>query len=317
MGFSTLTPLPGPNVGELPPITVSTFIARTPENMPLTNHASTSANPDPAISLTFVEVNYEVLKSLLRERRRQMRNEDLCTKLEYYSEEYDEEREMEPRPTRVRETTPILRAGSPRAQRQRGRVVEFEEAPNRDGSRVTRESEGRRHLERRAEYNENCRCHSYAEMSNAYNLSYCYIYSQRLCPDMVEWSKSSSDFVHGLKTRSLMKFLSTDFPTTYKGLMEKTYTWIEEKEVTTNRALNDHQKGFDRFNKGSPWYNKGKKKNRDRFSPYRGSNHGLLSNLSKTPREILATEKVVKTFEQPPCMVRSRRSRDVQVFPFP
>ncbi|GKF63544.1 hypothetical protein Tco_0186992 [Tanacetum coccineum] len=33
-----------------------------------------------------------------------------------------------------------------------------------------------------------------------------------------------SGFVHGLKTRSLMKFLSTDLPTTYKVLMEKTYT---------------------------------------------------------------------------------------------
>ncbi|GKC86401.1 hypothetical protein Tco_1142118 [Tanacetum coccineum] len=63
------------------------------------------------------------------------------------------------------------------------------------------------------------------------------------------------------------------------------------KEVATNEAPNDHREGFDRFNKGSPWYNKGKKKNRDRFSPYRGSNHGLLSNLSKSPREILATEK--------------------------
>ncbi|GKA53750.1 retrovirus-related pol polyprotein from transposon TNT 1-94 [Tanacetum coccineum] len=82
--------------------------APTPENTPLTNHASTSANPDPAISPTFVEVNYEVLESLLRERRWQIRNEDLYTKLEYYSEEYDEEIEMEPMPTRVRETTPVL-----------------------------------------------------------------------------------------------------------------------------------------------------------------------------------------------------------------
>ncbi|GKF87809.1 hypothetical protein Tco_0258686 [Tanacetum coccineum] len=109
MGFSTLTPLPGPNVGELPPITVSTFIARTPENTPLTNHASTSANPDPAISQAFIEANNEVLESLLRERRSQIRNKDLRTELEYYSEEYDEEREREPRPARVRETTHVLR----------------------------------------------------------------------------------------------------------------------------------------------------------------------------------------------------------------
>ncbi|GJT45941.1 hypothetical protein Tco_0954656, partial [Tanacetum coccineum] len=54
------------------------------------------------------------------------------------SPEYDEEREMEPRPERVRETTPVLQTGSSRARRQRGRVVEFEDAPNRDRSRVER-----------------------------------------------------------------------------------------------------------------------------------------------------------------------------------
>ncbi|GJZ35024.1 hypothetical protein Tco_0580841 [Tanacetum coccineum] len=83
-----------------------------------------------------------------------------------------------------------------------------------------------------------------------------------------------SGFGHGLKTRSLVEFLSTDLPTTYKGQMEKNYTWIEA--------------------------NKGKKKNQDRFSPYKGSNHGFLTNLSKSLREILAMEKAAKTFKQPP-----------------
>ncbi|GKF09350.1 hypothetical protein Tco_0043574, partial [Tanacetum coccineum] len=74
-------------------------------------------------------------------------------------------------------------------------------------------------------------------------------------------------FVHGLKTRSLMEFLSTDLPTTYKGLMEKTYTWIEAKEVATNGATNGHQKGFVRFGKGPSWdIYKGRKKDRDRLS---------------------------------------------------
>nr|GEU78982.1 putative ribonuclease H-like domain-containing protein [Tanacetum cinerariifolium] len=91
-------------------------------------------------------------------------------------------------------------------------------------------------------------------------------------------------------------------PTTYKGLIEKTYTWIEAKEVT-NGASNNHIEGFDRLNKGFSWdNNKGKKKNKDRFSSYKGSNHGLLANLSKSPREILAMEKAAKAFEQPPRM---------------
>ncbi|GKA35910.1 hypothetical protein Tco_0722401 [Tanacetum coccineum] len=54
-------------------------------------------------------------------------------------------------------------------------------------------------------------------------------------------------FVHGRKTRSLVEFLSMDLPTTYKGLMEKTYTWIEAKEVATNGASNGHKEGLDNF----------------------------------------------------------------------
>ncbi|GJW16580.1 hypothetical protein Tco_0024016 [Tanacetum coccineum] len=149
--FLTLTLIPGPNVNELPPITASTFTAKTPKNTSLTNRASTSANPDPMISSVFVEANYEVLKSLLRERRRQIHNEDLCTQLEYFTEEYEGETEMEPRPAHVRETTLILLTRSPHAQRHKERVVEFEDAPNKDGSRVEMESEGGRPSKRRAE----------------------------------------------------------------------------------------------------------------------------------------------------------------------
>nr|GEW56671.1 hypothetical protein [Tanacetum cinerariifolium] len=46
-------------------------------------------------------------------------------------------------------------------------------------------------------------------------------------------------FVHGLRTRNLVEHLSTDLPSTYKGLMEKTYTWIEAKEIAANGAPND------------------------------------------------------------------------------
>ncbi|GKC40427.1 hypothetical protein Tco_1052811 [Tanacetum coccineum] len=65
-----------------------------------------------------------------------------------------------------------------------------------------------------------------------------------------------SSFVHGLKTRSLVEFLSTDLPTTYKSLMEKTYIWIEAKEVATNEAPNDHRESFDRFKKGPSFYHR-------------------------------------------------------------
>ncbi|GKC59971.1 hypothetical protein Tco_1087569 [Tanacetum coccineum] len=55
------------------------------------------------ISPAFMEANYEILESLLRERQRQIRNEDLCTELEYFR---------------------------------------FKEAPNREGGRIERNVKG-------------------------------------------------------------------------------------------------------------------------------------------------------------------------------
>ncbi|GJR44110.1 hypothetical protein Tco_1312213 [Tanacetum coccineum] len=126
------------------PTTTTMFAATTPENTPLAYRASTSTNPNPVISPAFVEANYETLESLLRDRRRQMRNNDLRTELEYFSEDYDEEREMEPRPEPARAVTPPLRAASPRVRRRRERVVGFEETQNRGESRVERNNEGGR-----------------------------------------------------------------------------------------------------------------------------------------------------------------------------
>ncbi|GJV20745.1 reverse transcriptase domain-containing protein [Tanacetum coccineum] len=49
-----------------------------------------------------------------------------------------------------------------------------------------------------------------------------------------------SGFVHGLRTRSLVEHLSTDLPSTYKGLMEKTYTWVEARESVKKSKGNSH-----------------------------------------------------------------------------
>ncbi|GJT38691.1 reverse transcriptase domain-containing protein [Tanacetum coccineum] len=122
-----------------------------------------------------------------------------------------------------------------------------------------------------------------------------------------------SGFVHGLRTRSLVEHLSTDLPSTYKGLMEKTYTWVEAREVATNGASSDRRDSFERSKKSS-WDNNRGQKNKDRFSPYRGPNHGLLPSLSKSPKEILATEKAARSFEPPPKMFGSKRSRDMSKY---
>ncbi|GKF11209.1 hypothetical protein Tco_0049135 [Tanacetum coccineum] len=150
-GFSTPPHIPNVNTNERPPVTNIVFAATTPGNTSFAYRASTSTEPTPMISSAFVEVNYEILESLLRDRRRQIRNKD--TKLEYFSEDYDEEREMEPRPERIREVTPPLRTRSPRVRRQRERVVGFEEVPNREVSRTERNTEGNRPSEAGVEEN--------------------------------------------------------------------------------------------------------------------------------------------------------------------
>ncbi|GKC99656.1 reverse transcriptase domain-containing protein, partial [Tanacetum coccineum] len=41
-------------------------------------------------------------------------------------------------------------------------------------------------------------------------------------------------FVHVLRTRSLVEHLSTNLPSTYKGIMEKTYTWVKARKSDGN-----------------------------------------------------------------------------------
>ncbi|GJX05061.1 reverse transcriptase domain-containing protein [Tanacetum coccineum] len=333
-------------------------------------------------------------------------NEDLHTELEYFSEEYDEEREMEPRPAPVRETTLVLHIESP-SRRQKERVVEFKDFPNMDGDRVERNSPAlSSSLSKKREWStfivifdqclfaDSTGCVTpFVHWIKDYPLldglkmpyhvgsydgkgdpnNYLYLFEGAICmpkwamhvachmftytlkdsariwwngqkagsilnyEDLKEKFRSHfsqqkkftkthlavhkikqregestrafvtrytddtlqilglheehriSRFVYGLKTRSLMEFLSTDLPTTYKGIMDKTYTWIEAREVATNGTPNDQV--FGKFKKKNSWDNNKGKKNISGFSPYRGANHGLLSNLSKSPREILATKK--------------------------
>ncbi|GJW48199.1 hypothetical protein Tco_0079845, partial [Tanacetum coccineum] len=469
-GFSTPPHIPNNSTSERPPVITTMFAATTPENTPFSYHASTSANPNPIISPAFVEANYEVLESLLRQRRRHICNKDLQTELEYFSEDNDEEREMEPRPEPNKEVTPTLRLRSPVVLRQRERVVGFEEAPNREGSKRGRNAKAIRPSEIEAREDENrgvshqpstnmggnlppnstllshhsqpfipsslhtptglvaIHVNPYSQPSaglvNGQTLNFpfqtqignppargispiiqkegiyhklspimAYLHTMGQCsfadstgfvtpfvrwiedyplpdglkmpfqissydgkgdPDnflhlfkgvirMQKWlmfvachmftytlkdftriwwnshktglheEQRISGFVHGLRTRSLFEHLFTDLPSTYKVLMEKTYTWIEAREVATNGTPNDRRENFKRSRKSS-WDNNRGQKGRDRFSPYRGPNHGLLFNLSKSPREILATEKAARSFEQPPRMFRSRRSRNMSKY---
>nr|GEY80237.1 hypothetical protein [Tanacetum cinerariifolium] len=105
-GFSTPPHIPNINTAERPPVTTTMFAATTHGNTPFAYRASTSTDPAPMISPAFVEANYEILESM--------------------------------------EVTPPLHTRSPRVRRHRKRVVGFEEAPNRERSRIGRNIEGNR-----------------------------------------------------------------------------------------------------------------------------------------------------------------------------
>nr|GEW30369.1 hypothetical protein [Tanacetum cinerariifolium] len=476
--------------------------------------ASTLANLNPVISPAFVKANYEALESLLRDRRRQMRNDDPRTQLEYFSEDYDEERDMKPRPEPTRAATPPLRVASPRILRRRERTMGGNEGQSANlppflaahlgrgengkplQSSLTSAYEGQalpnnigvnlpsngtflsyhaqpfipaslsipngfmpthihpyqqptslvngQHLSFHTQtpprnlpmgeipvhlpqeghapqtfannnmpsqngftYPANMPTNSYPfytqTMDTFPNMpvytnpnltravlnpvgsvtpfvrwiedyplpdglkipshigsydgkgdpdNFLYLFERAirmqkwLMPPTKEVHKDASSchnikqregertrafitrytddtlqilslheeqrissFVHGLRTRSLVEHLSTYLPSTYKGLIEKTYTWVEAKEVATNDVSNNQRDDLERSKKFY-WGNSIGQKDRGRFPHYKGQNHKLLSNLVESPREILATEKLAKAFEQPPRFPGAYWSKD-------
>nr|GEW61906.1 hypothetical protein [Tanacetum cinerariifolium] len=116
-GFSTSPQIPNNTTSEISPMKTTVFAATTPENMSFAYSASTS---------TSTNTNHMI---------------NLRTELEYFSEDYDKEREMELRPEPNREATPTLWPRSPMVRRQRERVVGFKKALNREGSRRGRNIE--------------------------------------------------------------------------------------------------------------------------------------------------------------------------------
>ncbi|GKA97832.1 reverse transcriptase domain-containing protein [Tanacetum coccineum] len=98
-----------------------------------------------------------------------------------------------------------------------------------------------------------------------------------------------SVFVHGLRTRSLVEHLSTDLPSTYKGTTPK-----DQRNTLRAITLGQRIEDDSPLTKGkiTTWLDR------------------PLSNLVKSPREILATEKVAKTFKQPPRFPGANWSKD-------
>ncbi|GJR68987.1 hypothetical protein Tco_0015052 [Tanacetum coccineum] len=52
-------------------------------------------------------------------------------------------------------------------------------------------------------------------------------------PDLETQRKSKDSRVHGVKIKSLIKFISTKLPKSYDGLMDKVYSWLQAEETVT------------------------------------------------------------------------------------
>ncbi|GJZ54358.1 hypothetical protein Tco_0609243 [Tanacetum coccineum] len=183
---------------------------------------------------------------------------------------------------------------SPKVRRQRKRVVGFEESPNREGGRIERnvESGGPSKLGARENKSPGMNlpqlCQKAGSILNYEDLKAKF---QSHFSQQKKFTKTHLA-VHNIKQRegeSTRAFATRytddtlqilDLPSTYKGLMEKTYTWIKARDVATNGTSNDRRESFERSKKTS-WDNNRGQRSRDRISPYRGPNHGFLSNLSK------------------------------------
>nr|GEU73135.1 putative transposable element [Tanacetum cinerariifolium] len=235
---------------------------------------------------TFVKANYEALESLLRDRRRQMCNNDLRTELG------------------------IRRWGE--------RTVGFEGAQSRGESRVERNTEEGRTLKETPRGNGgqsvNLPSLLVAHLGSGENgqplQSYLTsAYGGQVLPSNIGGNIPSNDelkmpshigsydgkedldnFLHLFERAIQMKkwlmlvachmFTYTlkdfariwwnsqkaDLPSTYKCLMEKTYTWVEAREVATNGASSDQRDSFERSKKicqkseGNSRYGEGCKK---------------------------------------------------------
>nr|GEW55857.1 reverse transcriptase domain-containing protein [Tanacetum cinerariifolium] len=78
------------------------------------------------------------------------------------------------------------------------------------------------------------------------------------------FQRNTWQFTTSNKEKARVSELSPlDHPSTYKGLIEKTYTWIKAGEVATNGAPNDQRDNFKRSRKSS-WDNNRGQKSKDR-----------------------------------------------------
>ncbi|GKD03261.1 reverse transcriptase domain-containing protein, partial [Tanacetum coccineum] len=191
------------------------------------------------------------------------------------------QREMEPRPEQTREVTPPLRMRSPRVRRQCERVVGFEEVPNREGSRTERNTEG--NIPSEAVGEENGR----REMN---------------LPPLLAAHLGRNENGQPLQSSLASFHVGRQFSINIEWNLSPNGSILNYEDLKANfRSYFSQQK---RFMKTYLAVHSIKQREGESVKAF-------STSLSKSLREILTIEKVARSFEQPPRMLGSRRSRDM------
>ncbi|GJW95752.1 reverse transcriptase domain-containing protein [Tanacetum coccineum] len=255
-GLSTPPQIPNNTTSESLHVITTVFAATTPENTPFVYRASTSANPNPMISPAFMEENYEVLESLQRERRRRGRNAEGIRPSEIETRE-DENRgamyaplnmPVYPNPTGSFANSTgdpdnflHLFEGAIRMQKWLMPVAcHMFTYTLKDSARIWWNSQKtcsilnyedlkakfRSHFSQEKKFTKtHLAVHNIKQREGESTRAFVTRYTNNTLQILgLHEEQRISGFIHGLRTRSLVEHLSTDLPSTYKGLMEKTYT---------------------------------------------------------------------------------------------
>nr|XP_043629814.1 uncharacterized protein LOC122601107 [Erigeron canadensis] len=121
--------------------------------------------------------------------------------------------------------------------------------------------------------------------------------------DIVDLPESQriSALLHGLRSRGLVEFLYRDLPKTYEAVQKRAHVYLDARDTAPKGDISPTRDKETQTNRKRKWNND---RERPRYSPYNKDEKGYLKvnlpELHKSPKEILLTESVAKTFPTPP-----------------
>ncbi|GKB07675.1 hypothetical protein Tco_0835959 [Tanacetum coccineum] len=204
-------------------------------------HFVTSVHPDiQAVDEPFVLANYSRLEPLMRRRMRELRLQGVATYLNYSSEDVDEEREMEASPRTRVWAKPIVARSFEKGAMERYRQP-FTASEMDQRTLVSGRSKGStpHTLQTTEEADQDPFSDKWHKMREGESVR---AFITSYTDETTQITRLNKDqriayFVHRVKIKSLVKFISTELPESYDGLIEKTRSWLEAEETASKGKL--------------------------------------------------------------------------------